>query len=71
MFHPLDSPGARRHHRGQRLVPTHRGWTPASRAAARQYAEANGCDVKTMSPARQRLMLSLGAIQEQHARRAA
>ena len=27
------------------VIPTHRGWTPALEAAAKQYAEANGCDV--------------------------
>ena len=40
---------------------------PALESAAREYAEAAGCDVKTMSPERMRLMLSLGALQERHA----
>ncbi len=41
--------------------------TPAMESAAKQYAEIHGCDVKTMSPERMRLMLALGAMQEQHA----
>ena len=49
------------------VIPTHRKWTPALESAAREYAEAAGCDVKTMSPERMRLMLSLGALQERHA----
>lgn len=68
MFHPSRLPPGLAAITEGNVIPTHRGWTPALEAAAKQYAEANGCDVKTMSPARQRLMLSLGAIQEQHAR---
>lgn len=68
MFHPSRLPPGLAAVTEGNVIPTHRKWTPALEAAAKQYAEANGCDVSTMSPARQRLMLSLGAIQEQHAR---